>query len=136
MQRLFWVGHHLPLRSVVEHTERGHVALRALGTLNVSLPSAFMKYFLISVNFSLTYLFFLFSGVGKSCLLLQFTDKRFQPVHDLTIGKCCKEMRRIHKFGMMDMEYARELIALMRSEISETGSVAVPEFQSPSLGLK
>lgn len=27
-----------------------------------------------------------FIGVGKSCLLLQFTDKRFQPVHDLTIG--------------------------------------------------
>eukprot|EP01006_Ploeotia_vitrea_P053368 TRINITY_DN67780_c6_g5_i1.p1 TRINITY_DN67780_c6_g5~~TRINITY_DN67780_c6_g5_i1.p1 ORF type:complete len:224 (+),score=1.36 TRINITY_DN67780_c6_g5_i1:23-673(+) len=26
------------------------------------------------------------SSVGKSCLLLQFTDKRFQPVHDLTIG--------------------------------------------------
>ncbi|KAM3689321.1 hypothetical protein ACB098_09G038300 [Castanea mollissima] len=24
--------------------------------------------------------------VGKSCLLLQFTNKRFQPVHDLTIG--------------------------------------------------
>lgn len=33
-------------------------------------------------------MFFLFNeiGVGKSCLLLQFTDKRFQPVHDLTIG--------------------------------------------------
>uniref|UniRef100_A0A8C4RWB5 RAB2A, member RAS oncogene family n=1 Tax=Erpetoichthys calabaricus TaxID=27687 RepID=A0A8C4RWB5_ERPCA len=29
---------------------------------------------------------FYISGVGKSCLLLQFTDKRFQPVHDLTIG--------------------------------------------------
>ena len=29
---------------------------------------------------------FTFIGVGKSCLLLQFTDKRFQPVHDLTIG--------------------------------------------------
>ena len=29
---------------------------------------------------------FNFIGVGKSCLLLQFTDKRFQPVHDLTIG--------------------------------------------------
>lgn len=29
---------------------------------------------------------FFFKGVGKSCLLLQFTDKRFQPVHDLTIG--------------------------------------------------
>eukprot|EP01002_Notosolenus_urceolatus_P010189 NODE_3681_length_895_cov_11.940898_g3063_i0.p1 GENE.NODE_3681_length_895_cov_11.940898_g3063_i0~~NODE_3681_length_895_cov_11.940898_g3063_i0.p1 ORF type:complete len:208 (+),score=34.13 NODE_3681_length_895_cov_11.940898_g3063_i0:224-847(+) len=26
------------------------------------------------------------SGVGKSCLLLQFTDRRFEPVHDLTIG--------------------------------------------------
>jgi len=26
------------------------------------------------------------TGVGKSCLLLQFTDKRFHPVHDLTIG--------------------------------------------------
>lgn len=25
-------------------------------------------------------------GVGKSCLLLQFTDKRFRPDHDLTIG--------------------------------------------------
>jgi Ras-related protein Rab-2A len=26
------------------------------------------------------------SGVGKSCVLLQFTDKSFQPVHDMTIG--------------------------------------------------
>ncbi|KAJ3430898.1 ras-related protein rab-2-a [Anaeramoeba flamelloides] len=26
------------------------------------------------------------SAVGKSCLLLQFTDHRFQPIHDLTIG--------------------------------------------------
>lgn len=26
------------------------------------------------------------TAVGKSCLLLQFTDKRFTPVHDLTIG--------------------------------------------------
>eukprot|EP01096_Ripella_sp_DP13-Kostka_P016652 TRINITY_DN817_c0_g1_i1.p1 TRINITY_DN817_c0_g1~~TRINITY_DN817_c0_g1_i1.p1 ORF type:complete len:198 (+),score=79.14 TRINITY_DN817_c0_g1_i1:104-697(+) len=25
-------------------------------------------------------------AVGKSCLLLRFTDNRFQPVHDLTIG--------------------------------------------------
>ena len=41
---------------------------------------------------SLVYLLFdatttiIITGVGKSCLLLQFTDKRFQPVHDLTIG--------------------------------------------------
>lgn len=26
------------------------------------------------------------SGVGKSCLLLQFTDRRFKNDHDLTIG--------------------------------------------------
>lgn len=26
------------------------------------------------------------SAVGKSCLLLQFTDKRFKPDHNLTIG--------------------------------------------------
>ncbi|KFG55971.1 putative Rab2 GTPase [Toxoplasma gondii FOU] len=26
------------------------------------------------------------AGVGKSCLLLQFTDKRFRTDHDLTIG--------------------------------------------------
>lgn len=26
------------------------------------------------------------TGVGKSCLLLQFIDKRFSSVHDLTIG--------------------------------------------------
>lgn len=26
------------------------------------------------------------TGVGKSCLLLQFTDKRFMAIHDLTIG--------------------------------------------------
>uniref|UniRef100_A0A3B4YI18 RAB2A, member RAS oncogene family n=1 Tax=Seriola lalandi dorsalis TaxID=1841481 RepID=A0A3B4YI18_SERLL len=36
--------------------------------------------FLYSFDYVLTL------SVGKSCLLLQFTDKRFQPVHDLTIG--------------------------------------------------
>jgi len=42
------------------------------------------------VNLQYKYLFkYIIVGdtaVGKSCLLLQFTDKRFQPVHDLTIG--------------------------------------------------
>lgn len=37
------------------------------------------------------------TGVGKSCLLLQFTDKRFQPVHDLTIGKCYKRNEKYSK---------------------------------------
>lgn len=39
-------------------------------------------------------------------------------MHDLTIGKCCKERRHIHKFGVEDMEYARGLIALVRSQKS------------------
>ena len=26
------------------------------------------------------------TAVGKSCILLQFTENRFVPVHDLTIG--------------------------------------------------
>jgi len=37
-------------------------------------------------HLSHTYILIVIIGVGKSCLLLQFTDKRFQPVHDLTIG--------------------------------------------------
>ncbi|KAF8378194.1 hypothetical protein HHK36_029531 [Tetracentron sinense] len=45
---------------------------------------------LLRVDMSYDYLFKYIiigdTGVGKSCLLLQFTDKRFQPVHDLTIG--------------------------------------------------
>ena len=36
------------------------------------------------VEFVFSCAFFL--GVGKSCLLLQFTDKRFRQQHDLTIG--------------------------------------------------
>lgn len=36
-----------------------------------------------SLNFKLTKFLL---GVGKSCLLLQFTDKRFRQQHDLTIG--------------------------------------------------
>jgi len=38
------------------------------------------------IKFSEWFDWLLFAAVGKSCLLLQFTDKRFQPVHDLTIG--------------------------------------------------
>ncbi|KAJ3440812.1 ras-related protein rab-2a [Anaeramoeba flamelloides] len=43
------------------------------------------------------------SGVGKSCLLLQFTDQRFQPVHDLTIGV---------EFGARLIEYKKTKIRL------------------------
>ena len=41
---------------------------------NLSLITLFIKQFSLNL------------GVGKSCLLLQFTDKRFKTVHDLTIG--------------------------------------------------
>mmetsp|Transcript_3824 Transcript_3824/g.5199 ORF Transcript_3824/g.5199 Transcript_3824/m.5199 type:complete len:212 (-) Transcript_3824:139-774(-) len=40
----------------------------------------------MSYHFLFKYIIIGDTGVGKSCLLLQFTDKRFQPVHDLTIG--------------------------------------------------
>lgn len=53
----------------------------------VNSPSLVYLFIYLSTKFN-SYLFspFIFTGVGKSCLLLQFTDKRFQPVHDLTIG--------------------------------------------------
>lgn len=40
----------------------------------------------MSYNYLFKYIIVGDSAVGKSCLLLQFTETRFQPVHDLTIG--------------------------------------------------
>jgi len=40
----------------------------------------------MSYAYSFKYIIVGDSGVGKSCLLLQFTDKRFHPIHELTIG--------------------------------------------------
>ncbi|EPB91059.1 Ras-like protein Rab-2A [Mucor circinelloides 1006PhL] len=37
-------------------------------------------------NYIIKYIIIGDTGVGKSCILLQFTDKRFMPAHDLTIG--------------------------------------------------
>ncbi|KAI8148703.1 ras family-domain-containing protein [Fennellomyces sp. T-0311] len=39
-----------------------------------------------SYSYIIKYIIIGDTGVGKSCLLLQFTDKRFMPAHDLTIG--------------------------------------------------
>lgn len=47
---------------------------------------AFLVIFLHLYQYLIDLFDFVYLGVGKSCLLLQFTDKRFQPVHDLTIG--------------------------------------------------
>lgn len=43
------------------------------------------------------------SGVGKSCLLLKFSDNRFRPDHDLTIGV---------EFGSKEIEIADETVHL------------------------
>lgn len=43
-------------------------------------------YYITSTDHPITFIIYAHIGVGKSCMLLQFTDKRFQPVHDLTIG--------------------------------------------------
>lgn len=36
-------------------------------------------------------------GVGKSCLLLQFTDKRFRPTPDSTIGQLSENFDQSHE---------------------------------------
>jgi len=58
--------------------------------LSIYFVSSFPRYQYPYLQMSYAYLFKYIiigdTGVGKSCLLLQFTDKRFQPVHDLTIG--------------------------------------------------
>ncbi|KAK9013296.1 hypothetical protein V6N11_041310 [Hibiscus sabdariffa] len=45
-----------------------------------------VHYKTMSYSYLFKYIIIGDTGVGKSCLLLQFTDRRFQPVHDLTIG--------------------------------------------------
>lgn len=40
----------------------------------------------MSYNYLFKYIIIGDSGVGKSCLLLQFTDKRFHEFYDVTIG--------------------------------------------------
>ncbi|PRP89454.1 hypothetical protein PROFUN_01317 [Planoprotostelium fungivorum] len=61
------------------HLSRGreseHLSFYAYGHPGMSGYQYLFKYIIIGDT-----------GVGKSCLLLQFTDKRFQPIHDLTIG--------------------------------------------------
>ena len=43
--------------------------------------------------------FFSILGVGKSCLLLQFTDKRFQPVRHLIIQSCVQSIPSFASFS-------------------------------------
>ncbi|CAE7219408.1 DNAH6 [Symbiodinium sp. KB8] len=59
----------------------GSAPSSAQSTCHGTAPLATMSY-----AYLFKYIIIGDTGVGKSCLLLQFTDKRFQPVHDLTIG--------------------------------------------------
>lgn len=63
------------------------------------------------------------TGVGKSCVLLQFTDKRFQPVHDLTIG----------------VEFGARMITIdnhpIKLQIWDTVSSFTPSFSSYFLSV-
>jgi GTPase SAR1 family protein len=64
-----------------------YVELRSLSSSRFTNPIARID---LQLNMSYTYIFkFIIigdSGVGKSCVLLQFTDKRFRVDHDITIG--------------------------------------------------
>lgn len=53
----------------------------------IAISHFFLKYLAMAQHqYVFKYIIIGDSGVGKSCLLLQFTDKRFEPLHDLTIG--------------------------------------------------
>jgi Ras family len=66
------------------------------------------------------------SGVGKSCLLLQFTDKRFQPVHDLTIGV---------EFGARMINIADKSIKVNFDDIKQHMAIIFAAKSIPSLWL-
>ena len=57
------------------------------------------------------------TGVGKSCLLLQFTDKRFQPVHDLTIGNVKMTVVWEIVFLFVGVEFGARMITIDGKQI-------------------
>ncbi|GFY97667.1 RAB GTPase homolog B1C [Actinidia rufa] len=84
-------------RSSEDRTKGSNLHLRKEETKGITRSSSLMSagdrigLFVLVTSFvckSASHLWLItsYTGVGKSCLLLQFTDKRFQPVHDLTIG--------------------------------------------------
>ena len=76
---------------------------------------------------SYTYLFkYIIIGdtaVGKSCLLLQFTDKRFRTQHDLTIGV---------EFGARPIEINNQVIKLQIWDTVSFNFRLVRKVSSPS----
>jgi Ras-related protein Rab-2A len=61
------------------------------------------------------------SGVGKSCLLLQFTDKRFRPDHNLTIGA---------EFGAQTVEVQGKVVKLQIWDTVNTTQAGQENFKS------
>lgn len=56
--------------------------------------------------------------MGKSCLLLQFTDKRFQPVHDLTIGNSTVDLVDLLTiFTNLGVEFGARMITIDGKQI-------------------
>lgn len=96
-----------------------------------------------------TLFIYLSSGVGKSCLLLQFTDKRFQPVHDLTIGtlsnycnqsnyviRCRCRVRRQNDYDRSETDQASDLGHGGSGELPLHHSLLLPRRGRSSVGLR
>ncbi len=62
------------------------VKLTIILTIHYYINSLTRKEFTMSYSFLFKYIIIGDTSVGKSCLLMQFTDKRFRAQHDLTIG--------------------------------------------------
>ena len=62
------------------------VKLTIILTIHYYINSLTRKEFSMSYSFLFKYIIIGDTSVGKSCLLMQFTDKRFRAQHDLTIG--------------------------------------------------
>jgi len=81
------------------------------------------------------------SGVGKSCLLLQFTDRRFEAGHDTTIGVefgsrvVDVEGRRVKLQGWDTAGQARERIRrTIRAVATARTDDTPPKFGLPTGG--
>ena len=86
--------------------------------------AAFRKALAMSYNFLFKLIMVGDSGVGQSCLLLQFTDKRFQPVHDQTRGA---------DFGARMVAIDGKLIKLQIWDLVVRGPLRRSAPASPSL---
>ena len=69
----------------------------------------------MAYNYLFKYIIIGDTGVGKSCLLLQFTDKRFQPVHECVCPPTNAAARAISTASCADSAAARADSAAARA---------------------